>query len=95
MSFLTNSKLFWDSDITKLDPVLHSQSIIERVLERGSWAEIKELIGFYGKEVIVSAAKKAPSFGDKTMYFISGYFDIPLEQMRCYKEKQSNPVHYL
>lgn len=95
MNFLTNEKLFWDSDIKKMDPQTHRQSIIERVLERGSWNEIKELIVFYGRPAIIEAAKEAPHFGEKTTHFISGYFSIPLEQMRCYREKQLNPVHYL
>ncbi len=95
MSFLTNKKLFWDSDIQQLNPTLHQQSIIERVLERGSWQEIKELIGYYGKPAIVEAAKQARYFSDKTTHFISGYFSIPLEQMRCYKERQLTPPLYL
>jgi hypothetical protein len=95
MKLLTNEHLFWDSDAKLIDPQIHQQSIIERVLERGSWAEIKELIEFYGKEEIVTTAKKARWFSDKTTHFISGYFQIPLEQMRCFKEKQLNPIHYL
>jgi hypothetical protein len=95
MSFLINEKLFWDTNTETLDPVRHKQTIIERVLERGSWLEIQELISFYGKSEITEAAKKSRWFSDKTMHFISGYFDLPLEQMRCYKEKQLNPTHYL
>lgn len=95
MGFLTNSKLFWDSDISHIDPLVHKQNIIERVLERGSWIEIKELIHYYGRDEIIAAAKKASFFSDKTTHFISGYFDIPLDQMRCYKDKQLNPALYL
>ena len=95
MSFFTNERLFWDSDIQKMDPVLHRQAIIERVLERGSWSEIKELIEFYSRPAIIESAKRARYFSDKTTHFISGYFAIPLEQMRCYKESQLSPAHYL
>jgi len=95
MNFLKNDKLFWDSDIHTLNPTLHKQSIIERVLERGTWAEIKELIAFYGRPAIIEAAKEARYFSDKTTHFISGYFSISIDKMRCYNEKQLNPVHYL
>lgn len=95
MNFLKNDKLFWDSDINHLNPTLHKESIIERVLERGTWSEIKELIAYYGKLAIIEAAKEARYFSDKTTHFISGYFSIPLDNMRCYKEKQLNPVLYL
>ena len=95
MKLLTNTHLFWDADIKLIDPQIHKQAIIERVLERGSWIEIKELIAFYEREEITGAVKNARWFSDKTIHFISGYFNIPLEQMRCYKEKQLSPIHYL
>ncbi len=87
--------MFWDADISSIDSTVNKQAIIERVLERGSWEYIKELIEFYGKEEIIIAAKKARWFSDKTAHFISGYFDIPLSEMRCYKERQSSPIPYL
>lgn len=95
MKLLTDNHLFWDSDVKKIDPVLHKQAIIERVLERGSWDNIKEIISYYGRQEIIGAARKARWFSDKTMHFISGYFDIPLEELRCYTEKQSSPIPYL
>ena len=95
MKLLTDIRLFWDSDLTKIDPLKHKQAIIERVLERGSWSDIKEIISYYSKPDIINAAKKARWFSDKTMHFISGYFDIPMNELRCYTEKQLNPIPYL
>jgi hypothetical protein len=95
MKLLSDNHLFWDTDIKSIDITLNKQAIIERVLERGSWGNIKELVQFYGREEIVMAAKKARWFSDKTVHFVSGYFDIPLSEMRCYNEKQSSPIPYL
>ncbi len=95
MKLLSDIYLFWDTDIKNLDAQKHKQAIIERVLERGSWGNIKEIIAYYGNADVVEAAKKSRWFSDKTMHFISGYFDIPLEQLRCYIQKRSNPIPYL
>ena len=95
MKLLNDNHLFWDSDVSAINPQKHRQAIIERVLERGSWNNIKEIISYYGKEEVAKTAKKARWFSDKTMHFISGYFDIPLEELRCYTEKQLNPIPYL
>ena len=95
MKLLTDNHLFWDTDIKSIDTTLNKQAIIERVLERGSWVYIKELIEFYGREEVIIAAKKARWFSHKTVHFISGYFDIPLSEMRCYKETQSSLIPYL
>lgn len=95
MKLLSDSNLFWDTDIKKIDIQKNKQAIIERVLERGSWDNIKEVIAYYGKAQVAEAAMKARWFSDKTIHFISGYFDIPLQKMRCYILKQSNQVPYL
>jgi hypothetical protein len=94
MKLLSDSHLFW-ADIKNIDAKKYKQAIIERVLERGSWNDIKEIISYYGKAQIAEIAKKARWFSDKTMYFISGYFNIPLESMRCYTKKQLNQIPYL
>ena len=95
MKLLADQSLFWDTDLSTLNEVIHAQSIIERVLERGSWENIKELIQHYGCDKIAEAIQNASWFSDKTIYFVSGYFNIPLKDLRCYTEKQSNPIPYL
>lgn len=95
MKFLSDNHLFWDTDINSIDPQLHKQAIIERVLERGSWDQIKELINYYGRTEIIEAAKQARWFSDKTMHFISGYFNVPLQNLKCYTQKLLSPIPYL
>ena len=95
MRLLSDNHLFWDTDIKSIDINLNKQAIIERMLERGSWENIKELMQFYGREEVAQAAKRARWFSQKTVHFVSGYFDIPLSEMRCYNERQLSPIPYL
>lgn len=95
MKLLSNKHLFWDTDVNSINPQKHKQAIIERVIERGSWNEFKELINFYGADSVIECAKKARWFSEKTMHFVSAYFDIPLEDLKCYIQKQSNQIPYL
>lgn len=45
--------LFWDTSLEKIDFYIHSQYVINRVFERGTDEEIKEIIQFYGAEIIL------------------------------------------
>ena len=95
MNLLLNKHLFWDTDVKSIDVIRHKQSIIERVVERGSWQEFHELIRFYGKAAVVDGVKKARCLDRKTMHFLSGYLSISLEELRCYTQQPSSPIPYL
>jgi addiction module HigA family antidote len=44
--------LFWDTDFSKIDWQKNKRSIIKRIFERGNDEEIKEIINFYGIDVV-------------------------------------------
>ena len=44
--------LFWDTTFDRIDFTAHSRYVINRVFERGTEEEIKEIIRFYGIETI-------------------------------------------
>ena len=46
--------LFWDTTLDKIDFTAHSRYVINRVFERGTEEEIKEIIRFYGIETIIN-----------------------------------------
>ena len=76
--------IFWDVDYDTLDWEKHSRFVICRVLERGEmndWFEIKK---YYGVEKIKEAAVAARSLNPKVLHFCSNYFQVPLNQFRCY-----------
>ena len=51
--------LFWDTTLEKIDFSAHKHYVINRVFERGTEEEIKEIIRFYGRETILSSIDNA------------------------------------
>jgi antitoxin HigA-1 len=47
--------LFWDTDITKIDWSKQYRAVIQRIFERGTEMEKKEITTFYGQEKIEKA----------------------------------------
>ncbi len=87
-----HKRLFWDSDFEKLDLELHKKYVVERVLERAyKWVQVKEMINYYGRDEVVRIIKELPWLTNLTMNFCHIYFDIPLNEMRCYTKKQLMP----
>lgn len=88
-------QLFWDTDYNNIDWDKNHQYVICRVLDRGGindWFEIKK---YYGLEKIIDAVKNARYLSKKTVYFMSNIFNIPLEEIRCYRLMQSQPEHWI
>lgn len=54
--------LFWDTDMNHLDWQKQRKAIIRRIFERGNDIEIKEIISFYGREVIEKELKEISQF---------------------------------
>lgn len=77
-------ELFWDSDFEKIDYVNNYRYIIERVLDRGTLDEWFEIKRYYGLEKIKEASVQARWLKDKVLNFCSIYFEIPINQFRCY-----------
>jgi antitoxin HigA-1 len=59
---------FWDTDIEKIDWQRQKRAVILRVFERGSEAEIKEFVSFYGKETVVETLKTASNYLPSTKF---------------------------
>lgn len=50
--------LFWDTNFEELDWNKNRKAIIKRIFERGNDLEIKEIISFYGKDIVVKELEK-------------------------------------
>ncbi|SHE79550.1 Plasmid maintenance system antidote protein VapI, contains XRE-type HTH domain [Bacteroides luti] len=70
--------LFWDTDINKIDWQKNKRAIIRRIFERGSDSEIKEIISFYGEEVVIGELKELPQFLPTLSMNADKYFGINL-----------------
>ena len=80
--------LFWDIDVSKLDWNRHRQLIVERVIQRGSLHAIEEVIAHYGKEKINEIIKQIPYLEKRDIAFVHIYFNIPLNELKCYTRKR-------
>ena len=83
-----SSSLFWDIDISKLDWNRHKQLIVERVIQRGSLNAIKEVTDHYGIQELKSIIRQIPYLEKRDIAFVHIYFDIPLNELKCYTRKR-------
>lgn len=52
------SVLFWDTKMEKINWEKQKKAVIKRVFERGNEIEKKEIIRFYGKEIVNEILEK-------------------------------------
>jgi hypothetical protein len=95
MELLKDKYLFWEADLKSLDPQKNKDYIIVRVFERGRWSDYKELMAYYSLDEIKHALMNVRWLDEKTMYFVSAYFNLPLKKMRCYKQRQLSPLPWV
>ncbi|MDQ3192198.1 MAG: hypothetical protein M3Q58_11455 [Bacteroidota bacterium] len=86
--------LFWDTDISQIDPKKHASYIIERVASLGTLFEWEQILSHYGEIEVKETVCRLRTLDPKTLNFLSFFFNIPKEQFRCYTNQQSFPTHY-
>ncbi|MCB9337892.1 MAG: hypothetical protein H6577_07175 [Lewinellaceae bacterium] len=86
--------LFWDTDFDQIDWAINAPYVIERILSRGTWKDFKNMLTFYGEDMVKKVIVQFRYLDNRTLSFSSTYFNIPLEQFRCYNFKQSNQSHW-
>jgi hypothetical protein len=89
-----SSSLFWDIDKSQMDFDKHATHVVDKVLNRGSWADFKLVLTYYGRDHVANIVKNMRYMDKKTLRFSSVYFQIPITEMRCYIWQQSNPTHW-
>ncbi len=88
--------LFWDCDIDLLDPNIDKKLILERVFSRGTENDEREVLNYYGKDVIKNTVSEIKYFDKKTLNYLSIIFNIPKEEFKCYRRSLSeNPFGIL
>jgi len=84
--------LFWDCNINLLDPNIDRKLILERVFSRGTENDEKEVLNYYGKNIVKNTILDIKYFDKKTLNYLSIVFNIPKEEFKCYKYSLSkNP----
>lgn len=87
-----SKQAFWDVDMDKMDYKKNADAIIVRVFDRGNWEDILEITAYYDRNKIISALVNADYLMEKTMYFASYMFKVPLSSFKCYTTKQYHPI---
>lgn len=77
--------LFWDVDLTQLDPHKHAQFVIVRLLTLGRPEHIRWVLQQYSRQEMIHAIRTSRTLDPKTANFWALYFDIPREQIRCFR----------
>lgn len=90
-----HKRLFWDVVFENIDYDEKKRFVIERVFDRGDLPDITQARRYYGDEMIIEILTTAKYLFEETTRFCAGYFDVPLENFRCYREKQLNFQHSL
>jgi hypothetical protein len=85
---------FWDVDVGSLDTDKSKRLIIERVFSLGTFGELRLLVNHYGESEVVAVLKKLNYLDPKTLNFVSKYFDVPLNEFKCYTRIQLTPPHW-
>jgi len=92
MELQLRKSLFWDVNIDTINLHTHRVAVIERVTLRGRFQEFKDIIKYYGKEVVKNILLNIRYLDKVTLSFCSTIFDVP--KTECYKLAQSNPEHW-
>lgn len=83
ISFFFKSCLFWDVDMGCLDIERHARFIIQRVISRGNLTDWEQLLCLYGENKIRDEVINIRSFDQKSLRFLSVFFDIDEVNFRC------------
>ncbi|AKD56834.1 DUF6922 domain-containing protein [Spirosoma radiotolerans] len=87
-----SSIAFWDVDMQKLNYNDNARFVIEKIMNYGLWADILEILRFYGHERVKAEVVQARYLKKKTLSFCCAIFDLTPDQFRCYTQQQSNPT---
>lgn len=79
--------LLWDVNIEQFDFLANKQLVIERSCSLGNLSDFKEIVRFYGFETVKNELIRSVSLDVKSHSFFSRFFNIPLEQFKCYSKK--------
>ena len=93
VSFTKN--LFWDADPQQLDFDVNKRYVIERVLNRGSLSDLREMFAYYGRQVVADVAVSLRSLDPKALSFASCILSVPREKFRCYTSKPSSKAPWI
>ena len=82
--------LFWDVNLSEINPETHRQFIIPRVMDRGTLADVRAVWDYYGNEKIKQTLLNTATLGRKTVAFFANQFNLPRGAFRAYRNPSAN-----
>ena len=76
--------LFWDVNINDVDVDTHARFLIERIVTRGNLSDFKWMLKHYKRDTIIQHILMIRNLDDKTLHFLSLFYNIDKEKFRCY-----------
>lgn len=83
---------FWDAPLSSIDPQLHRDFVIERLLQYGGMEGIRWLLENCEHAAIKNVVLNSRNLSRMTAGFWGAYFDIPSERIRCLSEHTLSPL---
>ena len=83
---------FWDTPLSSIDPILHRDFVIERLLQYGGMDGVRWMLDSWGPAAIQNVVTESRSLSKLTASFWSAYFDLPPERIRCLSEQTLSPM---
>jgi hypothetical protein len=87
-------RIFWDVDYATLDFQKDRLYVIDKVMNFGVWDDFRELIRFYGKELVKQEIVRLPYLKKDVLNFACFFFQLKPAQFVCYTQRQSQEVHW-
>jgi len=83
---------FWDTDLETIDPSLHKEFIVDRLLQYGGLEGIRWIMQNWGVDTIRDVLQKSRNLSRMTATFWCAYFDLPPESVLCLSEPTLSPL---
>ncbi len=83
--------IFWDINPADVDDKKHSAYVIERILEHGSLASVRDLLLLFPAQRIANVVKNSRRISRKTALFWTAHLGIK-EGVRCLSKEFLNPL---
>lgn len=86
--FEVDKSLLWEYDLASFDYLKSRDQVVARVIERGVFNDFYAILNIYGLDGVKASIRKLNYLRDIDMNFASIVFDIPLNELKCFKRKQ-------
>jgi hypothetical protein len=77
--------LFWDCNMESMDYIKRVNFVLERVFSMGTENDIREVVRYYGLDIIKNEIVKIKALDKKTINYLSFTFNIPKKKFVCYR----------